>query len=109
MITPTADSCPRESFLIRRLSGSWKSSTSRSASSWFQFGKKRRAAASACDGRASSGYFWLSRTKHIRCSTFAFSYGRWPKILTSPVVAKFCAVRIDMTVVLPAPLRPSRP
>ena len=109
MITPTADSCPRESFLMRRFIGSWKSSIRRSASSWSQFGKNSRAVAKACLGRASSGYFWLSRTKHMRCSTLAFSYGCWPKIRTSPLVAKFCAVRIDITVVLPAPLRPSSP
>ena len=44
-MTPTADSWPRESFLMRRFIGSWKSSMSRSASSWSQFGKNRRAVA----------------------------------------------------------------
>ena len=109
MMTPTADSCPRESFLMRFFTGSWNSSIRRSASSWLQFGKNSRAALKACEGLASSGYFWLSRTKHMRRSTLVFSYGCSPKTRTSPFVAKFCAVRIDMTVVLPAPLRPSRP
>ena len=65
--------------------------------------------ARACRPVASSGYFWLSRTKHIRDSTREFSKGVSPKTRAWPEVAKFCAVRIDISVVFPAPLRPSRP
>jgi hypothetical protein len=75
MMTPTAESWPRDSFLMRRLTGSWKSLMSCSARSWSQFGKNSRAVSNACRGIASSGYFWLSRTKHMRESTLAFSYG----------------------------------
>ncbi|CNL00809.1 Uncharacterised protein [Mycobacterium tuberculosis] len=89
--------------------GSWNSAMSSSASSWSQCGKNSRAAANACRGVASSGYFWLSRTKQIRPSTWAFSYGCSPNTFTLPDDSKFCAVRIDMSVVFPAPLRPRSP
>ena len=108
-MTPTAESWPRESFLIVCFIGSWNSAMSSSASAWSQFGKNRLAALKACLGYASSGYFWLSRTKQIRLSTCAFSYGCSPKTLMVPDDSKFCAVRMDMSVVLPAPFRPRRP
>ena len=73
MMTPTAESWPRESFLMVCFMGSWKSSMRRSASAWSQFAKNSRAAVKAWRGVASSGYFWLSRTKHIRLSTRGFS------------------------------------
>lgn len=75
MMTPTAESWPRESFLIRRLSGSTNSSASRSASCWSQFRKNIDADRHAWAGVKSSGYFWDSLMKHIRDKTRSFSYG----------------------------------
>jgi len=73
MITPTAESWPRESFLMRVLVGSWNAWMRDCARGSFQFGKNRRAVPKAWVAVASSGYFWLSRTKHMRESTRAFS------------------------------------
>src|SRR5699024_12441383 len=57
----------------------------------------------------SSMYFWSSRTKQMRGSTCSFSCGRSPKTVTVPEVGQSWPDAIDMSEVLPAPLRPRRP
>ena len=109
MITPNADRMPRESFFTLRQRGSWKSSSSVSANAWSPFGSRWPAATSTCLTLRSSGYVWLSLTKHTFARTSAFSKGAAPKTSTSPLVCRSCPVSICMIVVLPAPLRPSRP
>ena len=72
-MTPTADNWPRESFLIRRLSGSVNSSASRPANCWSQFSKNSAADLKACAGVKSSGYFCDSLMKQIRDRMRSFS------------------------------------
>ena len=55
MMTPTAESWPRESFLIRRLIGRRNSATNRSAKLWSQCGKNIAAIRRAWVAFASSG------------------------------------------------------
>jgi hypothetical protein len=108
-MTPMAESWPRESFLIRRSSGSRKSATRRSARAASQLGKNHGALRKTCFGLKSSGYFWLSLMKQTLESTPAFSTGFSPKTEMLPEVRKSWPVRSCIMVVLPAPLRPSSP
>ena len=110
MMTPTAESCPRESFLIRRFSGRAKSSTSRSARSWSQFRKNSAAAMNACCGsevvRVLLGLADEADPREclVVFERVASEDQRFAAGGDSPV-----PVRMDIRVVLPAPLRPSNP
>src|SRR6185312_49966 len=105
----TAESCPRESFLMWVFIGSRNSPTSRRANSASQPAWNQGAARRTWVTLKSSGYFWFSRAKLSPASTAAFSNGSPPRTLASPEVLSSWPARIDISVVLPAPLRPSRP
>jgi hypothetical protein len=94
---------------MRPSRGSRKSVMRRSANSWSQSGKNQGAVRSTCLTLKSSGYFWLSLMKQTRSSTAAFSTGDSPNTSIVPAFANSCPVSSDMSVVLPAPLRPRSP
>ena len=106
---PTAESIPRESFLIRLFCGRSKSATSDFAYPASQFGNSMAAADIASATRKYSAYFWFSLTSDIRCNTDSFSYGFPPKTSMLPDVGTRWPASNCIMVVLPAPLRPSRP